>query len=277
MDVLSVSSLEEAISLLHSKRNAAIIAGGTDLLVKRARNKLSADPLIDICGISILKGISHEENCLRIGALTTFAMLEQELDAYPFCAALKQAAYEMGAPQIRNRATIGGNVVTGSPAGDGIVALLALDAKVELVSESGKLWIALCDFFKGPGKTIIKPDEILTALIIPQQSGKSCFYKVGKRNALAIAILSVAVYAEIRERKFETIRISVGSAAPIPMRALRTEQFLLNHEMDETAVHEAIRLIREEISPIDDVRATAAYRRELAGNILQFLLQRLGM
>ena len=274
MDVLSVNSLEEAVRNLQIK-NTAIVAGGTDLLVKKARNKLTADSLIDICGLSMLKGITHEENCIRIGTLTTFAMLENELEVYPFCAALREAAYEMGAPQIRNRATIGGNVVTGSPAGDGIVALLALDAKAELVSESGKRLIALCDFFTGPGKTVIKPDEILTAVIIPQQTGNSCFYKVGKRNALAIAVLSEAVYADIREEKLESIRIAVGSAAPIPMRAVRTEQFLLNHELDEASIHEAIRLIREEISPIDDVRATAAYRRELAGNILRVLLQKI--
>ncbi|MHC1771917.1 MAG: xanthine dehydrogenase family protein subunit M [Flexilinea sp.] len=274
MDVLSASSLEEAVRYLQMK-NAAIVAGGTDILVKRARNKLIADTLIDICGLSTLRGISCEENCIRIGALTTFAILERELEAYPFCAALREAAHEMGAPQIRNRATIGGNIVTGSPAGDGIVALLALDAKAELVSNSGKRCIALHDFFTCPGKTVIRPDEILTALIFPQQSGNSCFYKVGKRNALAIAVLSEAVYAEIRDDKFETIRITVGSAAPIPMRAFRTENFLLNHGLDEAAVNEAVRLIRDEISPIDDVRATVAYRRELAGNILRVLLNKL--
>ncbi len=274
MDVLSASSLEEAVRYLQMK-NAAIVAGGTDILVKRARNKLIPDTLIDICGLSTLRGISYEENCIRIGALTTFAMLERELEAYPFCAALKEAAHEMGAPQIRNRATIGGNVVTGSPAGDGIVALLALDAKAELVSGSGKRTVALYDFSTGPGKTVIRPDEILTALIIPEQSGNSCFYKVGKRNALAIAVLSEAVYAEIRDDKFETIRITVGSAAPIPMRAFRTENFLLNHRLDEAAVNEAVRLIRDEISPIDDVRASAAYRRELSGNILRVLLNRM--
>jgi len=275
MDVFSVSSLEEAVSLLNTMKNAAIVAGGTDLLVKKVRNKLSVDSLIDICGISMLKEISNEVDCIRIGALTTFATLERELDAHPFCAALRQAACEMGAPQIRNRATIGGNIVTGSPAGDGIIALLALDAKIELISESEKRTVPLYDFFTGPGKTVIRPDEILTALIIPNQSGKSCFYKVGKRNALAVAVLSEAIYAEIREGKFETIRITVGSAAPTPIRAFRTEKFLLANRFNDEAVHESIRLIRDEISPIDDVRATAAYRREVAGNILRVLLQQL--
>lgn len=275
MDVIRPGSLQECLWILKTE-HAVPIAGGTDLMVSLGLKKISPDKVLDISGLQELKEISLSDNSLKIGALVTFSRLAgQEIAQYPYCNALREAAEKMGSPQIRNRATIGGNLVTGSSAGDGSVALLALDAQVELTGLDGIRKVPLSLFYSGYHQTAIHSDELLTAVYIPIRSGTSSFQKVGKRNALAIAVASVAIYSYICESHFEQIFIAIGSVAPTPIRAVKTDLFLQGQKLTGGVIKEAARIIQDDISPITDIRGTAAYRRKLVANLLTDQLQRL--
>ena len=189
------------------------------------------------------------------------------------------AASQVGAPQIRNRGTVGGNIISASPAADSVPALMALDAKVVLKSVAGERVVALAEFMKGPGRTDLQPGELMTEVIIPDCAGTSAFQKVGKRNALAIAICNQAVYMETDSGRIAEIRIAMGSVAPTAVRAYHTEALLKG--TDKTALENADfkyslkdALIKD-ICPIDDVRATKEYRQSVAFRMLTHNLNQL--
>jgi len=275
MDVIRPASLQDCLRILKTEHTIPV-AGGTDLMVNLALNKISPDRIVDISGLQELKEISLSDNFLKIGTLVTFSRLAgREIAQYPFCNALREAAEKMGSPQIRNRATIGGNLVTGSSAGDGSVAILALDAQVELTGLDGIRKVPLSLFYSGYHQTAIHNDELLTAVYIPIRPGTSSFQKVGKRNALAIAVASLAIYSYIRDSHFEQIYIAIGSVAPTPIRAVKTDLFLQGQKITGGVIKEAARIIQDEIAPITDIRGTADYRRKLIANLLADQLQQL--
>jgi CO/xanthine dehydrogenase FAD-binding subunit len=244
---------------------AQVLAGGTDFYPALGE-RWPATPVVDITGLSELKGISFREDSFRIGGLTTWS---EVLAAHlPSCFdGLKAAAREIGGVQIQNRGTVAGNLCNASPAADSVPPLLALDAEVELVSRSGSRLVSLADFIVGNRKTLKRADEILTGVIIPRaiENAGSVFLKLGARRYLVISIVIVAVVVAVDEgRRICDARVAVGACSARAQRLTELESALLGI----SAQIGLGALVRPEhlksLSPIDDVRATAAYRRDAA-------------
>ncbi|MBQ4051401.1 MAG: FAD binding domain-containing protein [Oscillospiraceae bacterium] len=260
---------EEAIAYL-ARENTMACAGGTDLYVNRKHGKFLDKDYVSLDKLQELKQVTKKADGWHVGSMVNFACAEKL--EIPGAACLAMAAAEVGAPQIRNRGTVGGNIVSASPAADSVPALMALDAKVMLRSVSGERVVPLTDFMKGPGKTDLKPGELMTEIIVPEGKGSSVFSKAGKRNALAIAVCSQAVYLETENGKITEIRVALGSVAPTAVRAYRAEALLKGTEEKALTCAEFKAALKaallEDISPIDDVRATKEYRQTVAFRML---------
>ena len=267
---------EEALSLL-AKENTMACAGGTNLYVDRKHGKFLEKDYVSLDKLQELKQVVRKEDGWHIGSMVTFACAEKL--AIPGAECFTEAAAQVGAPQIRNRGTVGGNIISASPAADSVPALMALDAKVVLKSVSGERVAALADFMKGVGRTDLQPGELMTEIIIPNGTGRSVFGKVGKRNALAIAICNQAVYMETQNGRITEIRIALGSVAPKAVRACHAEELLkgtdaaaLERSEYKAALKEAL---LKDICPIDDVRASKEYRQSVAFRMLMHHLKQL--
>ena len=262
-------TIEEALEYL-SEENTMVCAGGTNLYVDRKHGKFLDKDYVSLDKIEGLKEVIKKEDGWHIGSMVNFAYAEKL--EIPRAECFISAASEVGAPQIRNRGTVGGNIVSASPAADSVPALLALDAKVVLKSKQGERVAELCKFMKGPGKTDLLSGELMTEIIIPEGSGRSVFSKVGKRNALAIAICNQAVYMETENGKIKEIRIALGSVAPTAVRATNAEALLKGTEevaLDNCEFKNALKeALLKDICPIDDVRATKEYRQSVAFRML---------
>lgn len=261
--------LAEAIFLMQKKDQAKILVGGTDLIPKMKRHELSPKALIDIKRIPDLHGIKYNgDGSLSIGPLVTFSdILGDPLirGSYPI---LCQSAKVLGTAQTRNRATIGGNICNGSPAGDSIPPLICLDAQLRLTNQGGERWIHVEHFFKGPQKTCLRSDELLSEIKIPPLGPKTFggYLKLGARKALEIAIVSIGVLITFsKEGKIiDDIRISLGSVAPTPIRCRQPENILKGNEITENIIEEASREVQRNINPISDLRGASEYRYEMA-------------
>ncbi|HUQ24010.1 MAG TPA: FAD binding domain-containing protein [Gaiellaceae bacterium] len=247
MEVVTPRTLDEALRVKAERPEARPIAGGTDLLVELNFDRARPETILNLAEIQELKGWSRENGSIRLGAGLTYteAMRPEVAELLP---ALAQAARTVGSPQIRNRGTIGGNLGTASPAGDAHPPLLVEEAAVELGSVRGVRTLPLTDFFLGPKRNALAEDELVLAVRIDPSAQPQTFMKVGPRNAMVIAVCSLAVLAD-RERG--ELRAAYGSAGPIP--ALVTAP--LDRREDFPS------LVAAAASPIDDVRGTAAYRR----------------
>jgi CO/xanthine dehydrogenase FAD-binding subunit len=257
-------TLDEAVDAL-GRRGAQVLAGGTDFYPALGERP-SAGPVMDITRVTELKGITADRDCFRIGGLTTWT--EVLAAPLPRCFdALKSAAREIGCIQIQNRATVAGNLCNASPAADSVPPLLILDAEVELVSSTGTRRAPLAEFIVGNRKTLRRADEILTSVIVPRgiEDGASAFLKLGARRYLVISIAMVAAVVSVDEqRRVREGRVAVGSCSVRAQRLTALERALI----DAPAQAGLGALVLAEhlagLSPIDDVRATAAYRREAA-------------
>jgi len=178
--------------------------------------------------------------------------------------ALTQALQIMACPPIRNRATIAGNLCTASPAADTAPPLLVLNASVRLQGSGGERMVPLAEFFLGPAETVKRPDEILTAVIIPLEEGRSGFLKLGRRKAFTLSIASAAAFAKTRGGRIEEVRVALGAVAPTPIRGRKVEETLKGKEANEANIAQAAEWIRSEVKPISDVRASAEYRRDMS-------------
>jgi len=190
---------------------------------------------------------------------------------------LIQAAQEFADPLVRNNATIGGNLVTASPAADMAVPLLTLDALIKIESVGQKREVKLKDFFLGPGKTVLQDDELIVGIEFEQSdiNKNGYFIKLGQRKAMAIAIASLAVNLEVRQNKIIRIRVAVGSVAPMPIRLIVVEEFLKDKEINNKLVEEAMDRVREEVEPISDIRASREYRRYISGILFKRAFKKL--
>jgi len=260
-------SLDELWPLLED--GAVVMAGGTDYLARR-RGK---PPAFVACleRIEGLRGVSEEAGLIRLGACETHARLLRSPLVRERLTALASALSVLGSPLVRNMGTLGGNIVTASPAGDTLPPLYALDAQVELASRMGTRRVPLAGFISGPGRVGLQPGEIVASVIVspPDALALQHFEKVGRRKALAISVVSLA--AVIRMDGGGVVsdaRLALGSVGPAIVRCKRAEALLAGQRMDRETLQAAGQLIREEISPIDDLRASAAYRRDVAGNLL---------
>ena len=265
------SSISEAAQLLH-QGEATIVAGGTDLTPQtEAGVRQFAATLINIQRIEEMRGISLANGRYRIGGLTTVTeILESEILAADV-PVLVEAADHFASPQIRNASTLAGNLCNASPAGDMCIPLLLLDAELELVSwanDSVSLrTVALSDFFTGPGKTVLRADELLTAIEFAQPADgfTATFQKSGPRPALEISTVSMGVAGTLDEGVMTGVRVAIGAVAPVPLRATATEAVLERQSLSKDIIEKAAETVQQEITPIDDVRASAWYRKHLTG------------
>ena len=256
------------------KNNGQILAGGSDLLVKIEHFGLRTGMIVDVKRIKSLRGITKNDNVIRIGSLTTVTeLLESKLLAL-HAPLLSQSADCFAAIQIRNRSTIGGNICNASPAGDLIPPLYALSAKLKLESVKGIRSVDVIKFFKGPGKTVLKSNEILSEIsfnaLPPSSTGK--FYKLGQRESMAIATVALAVVYNFNKGKFNDVRIALGAVAPTVIRAYRAEKILEGSSRSEEIVEKAVKMAVSECSPISDVRGSADYRRLMVERLLTELM-----
>jgi CO/xanthine dehydrogenase FAD-binding subunit len=258
------TSLDEAVSLL-AGGGWTVLAGGTDVYPALGEDPVT-QPLLDVSRIEALRGITHRpDGAIRIGALTTWTGIVGA-DLPPAFDALKQAAREVGSVQIQNRATIAGNLCNASPAADGVPPLLVLDAQVELTGGSGNRLVALKDFIKGNRQTVRGKDELVTAIHIPATAvdGQSAFFKLGSRRYLVISIAMVAARLVANEDGIVTdAAVAVGACSAVAQRLPKLEAALVGQTLQIAGdVAEAGHL--DVLSPIDDVRAPAAYRMDAA-------------
>jgi CO/xanthine dehydrogenase FAD-binding subunit len=248
MEVLRPRSLAEALALRAEHPNALAIRGGTDVMVELNFDRARPDAILDLGEIGELGGWSREDGVLRLGSGLTYAEIEHGELASEL-PALAEASRTVGSPQIRNRGTLGGNLGTASPAGDALPPLLIDEAEVELSSAArGSRRMPVHEFLLGPKRNALLEDELIVAVIVRPARGPQTFMKVGPRNAMVIAVCSLAVAAD-RERG--ELRASFGSAGPVPG--------LVRVPLDDaSSLPDAV---AEACSPIDDVRGTAVYRR----------------
>jgi carbon-monoxide dehydrogenase medium subunit len=264
---LAPTDVGEAVKLLTEYgKKAAILAGGTDLVAALNYYEIEPSALVYIGGLG-LDYIKEEDGKLVIGAGTTGAQLiASGLIAEKF-PVLVDAAKTHGSPAIRSVATIGGNLGTGSPAGDLIPPLIVMDAEVLLVSAGGDRVVPVKDFFTGPRETVRKPGELIVEIRVPLQAGKAAFEKLGRRKAQTCALVSATARLEMDGKVCKDARIVLGSMAPTPIRCTKAEEMITGKELDEDLIAKCAAKAIGESSPIDDQRATAWYRKR-AGKAL---------
>jgi carbon-monoxide dehydrogenase medium subunit len=264
-------TLEEAFdAYLTSNVPTAYLAGGTDLLVQMKEGIWRPQRVIDIKGIPEMDGFSISENECSIGSLTTIRTLETSPAACREVPLLTQAAAKLGSLQVRNRATIGGNLCNAAPSAELAPALLALDAQVTIYGKNGMRVIDLWDFFLGPGSTVLEKGEILTSLKIPPAGARqgAVYYKLTTRKAMDIAFVGVAVLLELDgEGQINKARIALGAVAPTPIRVPSAEKVVEGKVLDKEAIQKSAELAAQACQPISDLRASAGYRREMVNQL----------
>jgi carbon-monoxide dehydrogenase medium subunit len=267
-EYLRPRSIEEAISFYKRfGEKARYIAGGTDLMLKIMDRQLNPAYLISLKCIPGLDQIEYESGELRIGALTTHRKLELSPVIQKYFPVLRDAVENIGSVQVRNVATIGGNIVNAAPSADGATPLIVLMAKVRMIGVKGSRTIDLEDFFVGPGQTLLEHGEILYEFIIPklQPRTAAAYWKHTRRAAMELPILSVAVSISLAEDMQTCVeaRIGLGVMAPTPVRAKNAEKLLKGKKLDEQVLKYAGKAAAEESRPRDTARGEAWYRREV--------------
>lgn len=278
-EYLEPKTLPEMLSILDKyKEDAKLLAGGTDLIVGLKKGFVKCKYVVSLKHLKKeLSYIVSEKDKIRIGALTTLKEIEGSQLIKDRFQALHEAVKDIGSPMIRNIATIGGNICNASPAADGVVGLLAFDANLKVVSSSGERLIPIDKFFLGPGKTVLKPNEILTEIQIPlpPENAKSKFLSI-KRTGISVSTACAAVHLQLKASTINHIRICLGAVAPTPIRAYKTEEYLTGKELSVKNVDAALKILEGEISPITDVRGTAEYRKYATKGLVGKAIKMLG-
>jgi carbon-monoxide dehydrogenase medium subunit len=276
------ATLDEALALLDcyaaSPGAAALVAGGTDVLVEYEHGRRATPTLIDLTAVPDLKYVVDGEQ-IRIGALATHNDVIASSACVGRALPLAQACWEVGAPQLRTRATVVGNLVTASPANDTITPLVALDANLVLTSVAGERVVPIRDFYGGVRRTVLRPNELVReirfAAMRPTERG--IFLKLGLRRAQAISVIDVALIVRFDGDHVAEARIALGSLAPTIVRAAAAESFLVGKRLDPEVRSDAGRLACEAASPIGDVRGSAAYRSATLANLVGYGLERIAL
>ena len=275
-DMRAAASLSEALNLLAAEPGTwTPFAGGTDLMVLMEAGKLTHRKYLSLWNVAELRGVHVEETQVVLGALATYSDLlaNPTLQAeFPLVCA---AAAETGAVAIQNRGTVGGNIANASPAADLPPALLVYDAILTVTSVRGERRIPYDGFHKGYKAMDLAADELITAVTLPR--GRSAwvqaYRKVGTRRAQAISKVCFAAGASVDDGKIVDVRLALGSVAPTVVRCRKTESVLRNQTIDDTVIRAGRAELMREIVPIDDIRSNAAYRRTVAGNLLEDFLR----
>ncbi|MFQ5852732.1 MAG: FAD binding domain-containing protein [Candidatus Binatia bacterium] len=276
-DFFRARSLQDAWQAVAGRPAAAFLAGGTDVLVKLKMGTIRSPLLVSLKGINELKGIVEVEDGIEIGALTTIDEIVHSPLIFDKCPLLHSAARHFGSNQVRNLATVGGNLCNASPAGDLSVALMCLNGEVKVDGPEGTARVALTQFFQGPGLTHLKARNIVTSIFIPGSKGDWSwrFLKLGRRNGMEIAIVNLALGIHRHEGICKEARIALGAVAPTPIRAQRAEQDMTGKRIDEKSIEQVACLAAQESKPISDVRASAEYRKEMVTNLTRRALSTL--
>lgn len=269
-DYHKATSLEDALQKGSASQGAVYLAGGTDVLVLIKQGHIRPQQVIDIKGIPKMEGIDISEDECSIGALTTIRTVENSQAVHEKLPILAQAASRLGSTQVRNRATIGGNLCNAAPSAETAPALLTLDAQVEIFGKTGTRVLSLVDFFHGPGLTALTHEEILTRVKIPLSPNRqgAVYYKLTTRRAMDVAFIGVVVLLELDgDKRIHKARIALGAVAPTPIRVPGAEKTLEGTDMSDEVIHAAAELAAQACQPISDVRASAEYRKEMVHNL----------
>ncbi|MFC1891341.1 FAD binding domain-containing protein [Thermodesulfobacteriota bacterium] len=264
------NSLQDALKLVSVSKDSVFMAGGTDLLVQIKEKLIRPKEVIDLKCIPGISGIEVTEEEISIGALTTIRDLEKSQDICNRIPILSRAASRLGSVQVRNKATIGGNLCNAAPSAETAPALLALEAKAEIYGSNGIRIVDMNEFFMGPGVTALEDGEVLTKLKVPlfQEPFGSVYYSLSTRKAMDIAFVGVAVIVILGEdSSINRARIALGSVSPTPIRAQAAENILEGVAMDSNKAMEAAELAAQACNPITDLRASAEYRREMVKSL----------
>jgi CO/xanthine dehydrogenase FAD-binding subunit len=295
-------TMGDALALLAEYGDrASPLAGGTDLVVnmkyrsilqlvegagsdqarfpaaRRVRPMVRPDVVVSLADLPELDGVTEADDVWRVGPLTTMAQFAEQPNISPAVCALRDAAGVMGSPLIRNRATIGGNLINARPAADTAVAILALGGRLELASAKGRRWVEIASFFTGPGTCVRRPDELLVSIELPcSPTAGSAYLRQGTRRQLEIALVGAAAWVEPDPAtgRVAAARIALGAVAPTPILALQAAGSLVGQEPTPETLAAAAALAREEARPIDDFRGSAAYRLELIEVLVRRSLER---
>jgi carbon-monoxide dehydrogenase medium subunit len=276
-EFFSPCDLEETCELLDRyKGKAHVLAGGTNVMVMMNKKRLSPKVLIYI-GESGLDYIKDSGDNLIIGGTTTFSDIMYAAQVKRDAPLLVDVVSHMGSPAIRNMGTIGGNLANGSPASDASTALLALDAGLVLISKTGERSIACDDFFLSPGQTALKPNELIREVVVPKSSNgaKWAYYKLGRRKAHSLSVVSVAIWCRMDKTRCTKARIALGAVAPTPMLASEAASILKGKPLEDSVIEKAAKAAAQEADPIDDVRGSAWYRRRVIEVLVKRLLRRM--
>ena len=276
-DFLAPKTLNAALRAIEAGgRNYKLLAGGTNLIADLRDGNVTPRLVVDVGGINTLKYIKEEKSTIKIGALVTITDLLNSPVIKKRAPVLWQAAYNFAGPMVRNRATVGGNLADASPAADSAIPLLALKAQVKLQSLKEQRTMGLDKFFTGYRKTVIKPGEILTEVRfpVPGRGAKQGYCKLGRRNAMAISVASVAMVLGMNGQACTDACIALGAVAPVPLRAKKAEALLIGKAVDEDLARKCGELAAADAKPIDDIRAPAEYRRRMCEVLVRRILCR---
>ena len=281
-DYWAAPSLNDALNELERHgSDATVIAGGTDLVVNMKRKQILPRRVISLHNLNDLDFVQKQNSTVRIGALARHADLAANQELIRHFPILCQAVGLIGSWQIRNVGTIGGNICNASPAADSAPALLVLNAQLILASKSAEKKIPINSFFTGPGETTIEHGQILKEIKIklPKQRSAGCYLKLRRRKAVDVSVAGVAIQAEIAsdERTLAKVAIALGGVAPTPIRLPEAEAILTGLSLNEamTKIPECARIATKAASPIDDIRASAEYRRLIVGTYVQMGVEKI--
>lgn len=277
MEYIVPQKLPEALRLLQEwQGQARLIAGGTNVIPDLRAGNLKARVLIDLGALSDLSFIREDKGWIRLGGLTLVAQLAASRLLGKAAPPLSAAAGQFANPLVRNRATLAGNLADASPAADLAVPLIALEATVVAASQGGERQIPMDRFFLGPHRSVLRRDELLREVYFPKTrpGAKMDYFKLGLRNAMAVSVVSAALLLELERGRCRKVRIGLGAVAPRPIRARTVEELLEGREITASLIGQCREKVGEEISPISDIRATAEYRKAMAGVLVGRLLQR---
>ncbi|MCX5910855.1 MAG: xanthine dehydrogenase family protein subunit M [Deltaproteobacteria bacterium] len=264
----AASTMSEAMKLLGQYgKKAVILAGGTDLVPRINTYGLKPGALIYVGKLG-LDYIKEEKGRMIIGAATPMAKIAGSKAVAKKAAALSEAALQAGTAAVRTAGTIGGNLANASPAADLATPLLVLDADLSLVSQKKKRMVALKDFFKGPGQTVLQPGEMIKEVSFPIPKGKTVFVKLGRRKALTLSVVNAAVRLDVNRKKCQEARIALGSVAPTPLRCSKAEGMLKDQEISKDLILQCASEAMAASSPIDDQRASAWYRKKAGAAVV---------
>ncbi|CAN5844646.1 hypothetical protein BH20CHL3_BH20CHL3_04440 [soil metagenome] len=273
------TTLDETLRLVAEFGNSArIVAGGTDLIVELSRQVKPTATLIDITRVEALDGIQDRGDEIVLGALTTHNDVIASRLCVEFALPLAQACLVIGAPQLRSRATVAGNVVTASPANDTISALIALDASIMLASTRGAREVKLSAFYPGFRQTVMEPDELVLGIIVPKMrlSERGMFVKLGLRQAQAISVIHFALVLDFDGVSVREARIAYGCLAPAVIRGPKTESYLIGRRLTVDTCAEAGPIALTDVAPIGDIRGSADYRNQVLERLVTDALTRIG-